>query len=71
MYLRVKGAGRNPVNGKKKGGLKLHTKLRMSSVVPDLVVLSEASQNDKTFIADSQTGQLAVESGKIYVFDKG
>jgi len=61
-----KGAGRTPINGKKKGGLKLHTKLPLSSVVPDLVVLSEASQNDKTF-----TGQLAAVPGQIYLFDKG
>ena len=61
-----KGAGRTPTNGKKKGGLKLHTKLPLSSVVPDLVTLSEASQNDKTF-----TGQLQTVRGQIYVFDKG
>ena len=42
-----KGAGRTPINGKKKGGLKLHTKLPLSSVVPDVIVLSEVSQNDK------------------------
>ena len=66
-----KGAGRKPINGKKKGGLKLHTKLPMSSVVPDLIVLSEASQNDKTFISDTKTGQLEGEEGKIYIFDKG
>lgn len=66
-----KGAGRTPINGKKKGGLKLHTKLPMSSVVPDLIVLSEASQNDKTFISDKKIGQLETEAGKIYVFDKG
>lgn len=61
-----KGAGRTPINGKKKGGLKLHTKLPLSSVVPDLIVLSEASQNDKTF-----TGQLEAVPGQIYLFDKG
>ncbi|MEM6806509.1 MAG: IS4 family transposase [Bacteroidota bacterium] len=64
-------AGRTPINGQKKGGLKLHTKLPLSSVVPDLVVLSEASQNDKNFISDSQAGQLEVKPGQIYIFDKG
>jgi len=61
-----KGAGRNTLNGKKKGGLKLHTKMPMSGFVPDLVCLSEAACNDKTFL-----GQLNVEKGGIYVFDKG
>ncbi|MEO1255974.1 MAG: IS4 family transposase, partial [Bacteroidota bacterium] len=61
-----KGAGRTPINGKTKGGLKLHTKLPLSSVVPDLVVLSEGSQNDKTF-----AGQLEGVPGQIYLFDKG
>ena len=35
-----KGAGRNPVTGKKKGGLKIHAKLPMSGFVPDLVHIS-------------------------------
>lgn len=66
-----KGAGRTPINGKKKGGLKLHTKLPLSSVVPDVIVLSEASQNDKTFLVGRQAGQLNVVPGQIYLFDKG
>ncbi|MEM9341149.1 MAG: hypothetical protein AAGA66_20620, partial [Bacteroidota bacterium] len=31
-----KGSGRNTLNGKKKGGLKLHTKMPMTGFVPDL-----------------------------------
>jgi hypothetical protein len=61
-----KGAGRNTINGKKKGGLKLHTKMPMSGFVPDLVHISEAACNDKTFL-----GQLNPETGAIYIFDKG
>ena len=61
-----KGAGRNTLNGKKKGGLKVHTKMPLFGFVPDLVHLSEAACNDKSFL-----GQLAVEKGSIYVFDKG
>lgn len=61
-----KGAGRNTMNGKKKGGLKLHTKMPMSGFVPDLVRISEAACNDKNFL-----GQLNVEKGAIYIFDKG
>jgi hypothetical protein len=61
-----KGAGRNPLTGKKKGGLKIHAKLPLGGFVPDLVHLTEASCNDKSFL-----GQLVVEKGGIYVFDKG
>jgi hypothetical protein len=61
-----KGAGRNPMNGKKKGGLKIHTKMPLSGFVPDFINLSEAACNDKTFL-----GQLNPCPGVIYVFDKG
>ncbi len=61
-----KGAGRNSITGKKKGGLKIHTKLPLSGFVPDLVYISEAACNDKSFL-----GQLKSEKGTIYVFDKG
>lgn len=61
-----KGAGRNPLNGKKKGGLKIHTKMPMMGFVPDLVHITAAACNDKFFL-----GQLSVEKGAIYIFDKG
>lgn len=61
-----KGAGRNPVTGKKKGGLKINAKLPFGGFVPDLVHLTEAACNDKSFL-----GQLTGEKGSIYVFDKG
>lgn len=61
-----KGAGRNSMTGKKKGGLKIHTKMPMSGFVPDLVHITEAACNDKTFL-----GQLNTEKGGIYIFDKG
>lgn len=61
-----KGAGRQPINGKKKGGLKVHTKLPLVGNTPDFIYLSDASKNDKDFL-----GQLKVEAGQIYVFDKG
>lgn len=61
-----KGAGRNTLNGKKKGGLKIHTKIPLMGFVPDLVCLSEAACNDKSFL-----GQLKVVKGAIYIFDKG
>jgi len=61
-----KGAGRNPITGKKKGGLKIHAKLPLGGSVPDLIHLTEAACNDKSFL-----GQLSAEKGAIYVFDKG
>ena len=61
-----KGPGRNPLNGKKKGGLKIHTKMPLSGFVPDFIDLTEAASNDKNF-----PGQLNPASGTIYVFDKG
>lgn len=61
-----KGAGRNPINGKKKGGLKIQAAMPLSGSVPDVIHLQPASMNDKTFL-----GQLNHPSGTIYVFDKG
>lgn len=61
-----KGAGRNPLTGKKKGGLKIHSKMPLGGFVPDLVHITEAACNDKSFL-----GQLESKKGAIYVFDKG
>ena len=61
-----KGAGRNPITGKKKGGLKIHAKLPFGGTVPGLIHISEAACNDKSFL-----GQLEGEKGTVYVFDKG
>lgn len=61
-----KGAGRNSLTGKKKGGLKIHSKMPLGGFVPDMVHITEAACSDKTFL-----GQLEIEKGAIYVFDKG
>ncbi|MHA7129231.1 IS4 family transposase [Algoriphagus namhaensis] len=61
-----KGAGRNPMTGKKKGGLKAHAMLPLDNMVPELVWLTAACTNDKDFL-----GQLKPQRGSIYVFDKG
>lgn len=61
-----KGAGRLPIEGRKKGGLKVHAKLRLTGFVLDLGCLSGASLNGKDSLA-----QLNVEPGKICLFDKG
>lgn len=44
-----KGAGRNSLTGKKKGDLKIHTKMPLGGFVPDLVHITEAACNDKSF----------------------
>ena len=61
-----KGVGRNPLNGKRKGGLKVQAQMPLSGFVPDLITITEGSCNDKNFL-----GQLAPAPGTIYVFDKG
>ena len=61
-----KGAGRNRINGVKKGGLKIHTKLPLGGVTPNMVHITESACNDKDFL-----GQLSFQPNTIYVFDKG
>lgn len=60
------GAGRNKIDGKKKGGIKAHVLLSLHSLIPEIVWMSAASKNDKDFL-----GQLKPLKGEIYVFDKG
>jgi Transposase DDE domain/Domain of unknown function (DUF4372) len=60
------GAGRNKIEGKKKGGIKAHVLLSLHSLIPEIVWMSAASKNDKDFL-----GQLNPLKGEIYVFDKG
>jgi hypothetical protein len=61
-----RGAGRNCLTGVKKGGLKIHAKLPLGGVTPNMVHITEAECNDKNFL-----GQLAIQFNTIYVFDKG
>jgi len=62
----LKGAGRNPLNGKKKGGIKMHTMIDSREDVPCLVRFSSAATHDHTFLKD-----LALKKGSFVVFDKG
>ncbi len=62
----LKGAGRNPINGKKKGGIKAFTKMNLAEGVPDYVCLKAASTNENTFLK-----VLNLPEGAIAVFDKG
>ncbi|MDP3832131.1 MAG: IS4 family transposase [Ignavibacteriaceae bacterium] len=62
----LKGVGRNPISGKKKGGIKMHTMINASEDVPTLVRFSSAATHDHTFLKD-----LELKKGSIVVFDKG
>jgi hypothetical protein len=62
----LKGVGRNPINGKKKGGIKMHTMINASEDVPTLVRFSSAATHDHTFLKE-----LELKKGSIVVFDKG
>lgn len=58
--------GRNPKNGKKKGGIKVHTVVNADEIVPSLVWFSEAKTHDHKFL-----DKLQCDENTIYVFDKG
>lgn len=63
----LKGVGRNPKSGKKKGGIKAHTIIKASENVPCLVRYSEAARHDHLFLTEVE----ALPSGSIITFDKG
>lgn len=58
--------GRKPINGRRKGGIKVHTQINLQEKVPKLVWFSSARTHDKQFLKHIQ-----LEKGKIAVFDKG
>jgi len=62
----LKGVGRNPLSGKKKGGIKLHAMINAMEDVPCLVKFSSAAKHDHTFLKD-----LELKKGSFVVFDKG
>lgn len=62
----LKGVGRNPINGKKKGGIKMHTMINAMEDVPCLVQFSSVATHDHTFLKE-----LDLKKGSYVVFDKG
>lgn len=62
----LKGPGRPPLSGKKKGGIKMHTMINVLEDVPHLVRFSSAARHDHTFLGD-----LNLAEGSFVVFDKG
>ena len=62
----LKCVGRNPDNGKKKGGIKLHTVINVDETVPKMVWFSSAATHDHMLL-----DKLKLDSNTIYAFDKG
>ena len=61
----LKNAGRSPMNGKRKGGVKAHTLIKADEDVPQLVRLTAAAAHDIPFLKYVQLPQ-----GSIVTFDK-
>lgn len=62
----LKGAGRNRHDGRRKGGIKVHTLLHASTDVPTMIRYSAAADNDARFLKE-----VRLPKGSIVVFDKG
>jgi hypothetical protein len=62
----MRNAGRSPVNGKRKGGVKVHTLIQSDEDVPCLIRFTSAAAHDTPFLS-----QLNLPAGSILVFDKG
>lgn len=62
----MKGAGTCKADGRKKGGVKAHVVLNAKDDVPQLVYLTEGSQNDRVFMK-----QVHLKAGDILAFDRG
>lgn len=58
--------GRKSNNGKRKGGIKVHTQINLQENAPKIIWFSAATTHDKQFLKHVQ-----LEKGKIAVFDKG
>jgi len=62
----LKGVGRNPKEGKKKGGIKAHTVIKADENVPCLIRFSAAACHDHTLLSE-----INLPKGSIITFDKG
>lgn len=62
----LKNAGKNPINGKRKGGIKVHTLIKADEDVPMLVRMGAAAGHDAPFLK-----LINLPKGSIITFDKG
>lgn len=61
----LKGAGRNPKQGKKKGGLKVHTLMVADENVPKMIIMTSAATHDHIMLK-----HLDIPEHSFIVFDK-
>lgn len=62
----LKAAGSSPLNGKRKGGIKVHTLIRSDQDVPCMIRFSPGAANDMRFL-----NEIHLPKGSVIVFDKG
>ena len=62
----LKCVGRKPKDGKRKGGVKVHTVVNVDEAVPKMVWFTNSATNDHVLLS-----KLQMDSNTIYVFDKG
>lgn len=62
----LKGSGLSKKDGRRKGGIKVHTLLHAASDVPVMVRYSASAMNDATFLK-----HISLPAGSVLVFDKG
>lgn len=62
----LKCVGRHAENGKKKGGIKVHTVINVDECVPKFIWFTEAAKHDHILLH-----KLKMDANTIYVFDKG
>jgi len=62
----LKGAGQPKKDGRRKGGIKVHTLLNASMDVPTMICLSAGVENDMKFLKE-----VHLPKGSVIVFDKG
>ena len=62
----LKCAGRIPADGKRKGGIKMHTIINVDETVPKMVWFTSAATHDHILL-----DKLTMNKDTIYVFDKG
>lgn len=62
----LKCVGRKPKDGKRKGGVKVHTVINVDETVPKMVWFTNSATNDHVLL-----NKLKLDSNTIYVFDKG
>ena len=62
----LKGVGRNPENGKKKGGIKAHTIIKAEDNMPCFIRYTEAVRHDHILLKE-----VDLPKGSILCFDKG